>query len=100
MHHFTIATTLAVAVLAGSACADDRPPLASPLTFDEAIAIALKAQPGDIAEVALDRAEGRVVIDIEVINAAGEEVEFQLDARTGEIISTWIDDNPEDDPGE
>ena len=74
------------------------PPLASPLTFDEAIAIALEAQPGTIAEVALDRANGRVVIDIEVVDAAGNEVEMALDAESGEILWTHIDDDPANDP--
>ena len=81
-----------------SADSSSEPPLASPLTFNEAIAIALEAQPGTIAEVALDRADGRVVIDIEVVNADGDEVEFALDAETGEILSTHVDDDPANDP--
>lgn len=76
------------------------PPLASPLTFDEAIAIALEAQPGTIAEIGLERADGTVVIEIEVVNEAGEEIEFHLDAQSGEILSTWTDDDPTDDPGQ
>lgn len=96
------AAALAAMVFAGHALAqtDAEPPLASPLTFDEAIAIALKEQPGTVAEVALDRANGRVIIDIEVVNAAGEEVEFALDAANGEILWTHVDDDPTDDPDE
>ena len=73
--------------------------MASPLTFDQAIAIALEAQPGTIDEVALERADGRVVIDIEVINEDGDEVEFMLDAESGEILSIRTDYDPADDPG-
>lgn len=40
------------------------------------------------------------MIDIEVVNEAGHEVESTLDARIGEILSTKIDDGPSDDPGE
>ena len=95
-----LAAAIALAISSGqlSAQSSSEPPLASPLTFDEAIAIALEAQPGTIAEVALDRANGRVVIDIEVVNANGDEVEFALDAKSGEILWTHIDDDPTDDP--
>ncbi|MEL7454595.1 MAG: PepSY domain-containing protein [Pseudomonadota bacterium] len=78
---------------------DVEPLLTSPLTFNEAIAVALEAQPGTITEVALERANGKIVIEIEVVNSGGDEVEFQLDAQSGEILSTWIDDDPTDDPG-
>ncbi|MEM8948271.1 MAG: PepSY domain-containing protein [Pseudomonadota bacterium] len=96
------AAALALAISGGqlSAQSPSEPPLASPLTFDEAIAIALEAQPGRIAEVALDRANGRVVIDIEVVNASGDEVEFALDAESGEILWSHVDDDPTDDPDE
>ena len=95
-----IAAAFAAILTAGAVFAqtDPEPPLASPLTFDQAIAIALEEQPGEIAEVALDRANGRVVIDIEVVDENGEEVEFALDAQTGEILWTHIDDDPTDDP--
>ncbi|MEM7021721.1 MAG: PepSY domain-containing protein [Pseudomonadota bacterium] len=94
------AAALALAVSGGQllAQAGAEPPLASSLTFDEAIAIALEAQPGTIAEVALDRANGRVVIDIEVVDAAGHEIELALDAESGEILWTHVDDDPTDDP--
>ncbi|MEM7041696.1 MAG: PepSY domain-containing protein [Pseudomonadota bacterium] len=97
-----IAAALALAISSGelSAQSASEPPLASPLTFDEAIAIALEAQPGTIAEVALDRAIGRVVIDIEVVNANGDEVEFALDAENGEVLWTHVDDDPTNDPDE
>ncbi|GEM_PF-3491556 len=83
-----------------TAQADPEPPLASPLTFDKAIAIALEAQPGTIEEVALDRANGRVIIDIEVLTKAGDEVEFALDAQSGEILWSHVDDDPSNDPGQ
>ncbi|MEM7041694.1 MAG: PepSY domain-containing protein [Pseudomonadota bacterium] len=99
--HMIVAAT-ALSFLNGAALAEphDKPPLASPLTFDQAIAIALAEQPGEVFEIALERHDARVVTDIEVVNEAGHEVEFTLDARTGEILSTKIDDEPSDDPGE
>ncbi|SFL09805.1 PepSY domain-containing protein [Shimia haliotis] len=76
---------------------DALPPLSSPLTFDQAIAIALDHAPGQIVEIGLEREAEDVVIDIEVLNDAGEEVEFLLDAQTGEILATWTDDDINDD---
>ncbi|MEM9221875.1 MAG: PepSY domain-containing protein [Pseudomonadota bacterium] len=98
----TVKTTVLLAALSAATTpvwAQSSPPLASPLTFDEAIAVALAQQPGEIAEIALERAGGRVVIDIEVVTAAGEEVEFHLHPVTGEVLMTWVDDDPSDDPG-
>lgn len=76
------------------------PPLASPLTFDAASALALQEQPGKIVEIALEHVNGGVVIDIEVETEAGEEVEFHLDPESGDILATWVDDDPSDDPGD
>ena len=70
----------------------------TPLTIEEAIAIALEAQPGTVAEAEPDQFEGRPVIDIEIVNDAGQEVEFKVDVETGEILNQWIDDDPSDDP--
>lgn len=76
-----------------------QPPFASPLTIDEIIAVAQEAHPGTIVEFAMDRFEGKVVIDIEILNADGEEIEFKIDAQTGDILDVWTDDDPSDDPG-
>lgn len=97
----TSAVSLSLLSTMGSAqLAADQPPLASPLTFNEAISIALEEQPGTIAEIALERSNGDVVIDIEVINEVGDEIEFHLDPESGEILSSWTDDDPSNDPGE
>lgn len=68
------------------------------LTAEEAIAIALEAQTGTIGEAELDQFDGREVYDIEVINDAGQEIEFKVDVLTGDILNTWTDDDPTDDP--
>lgn len=69
--------------------------MASPLTFDEVIATALDAQPGEIDELVLDRHEGQVVVDVDVLTAAGEEGEFKIDAMSGETLTRWTDDDPD-----
>lgn len=68
------------------------------MTVDDAIAIALETQPGTIGEAELDVFEGKSAYDIEVINQAGKEIEFKIDAETGEILNVWTDDDPGDDP--
>lgn len=96
-HRFTapmLALTFGLATMPVAALAMDQ----NLLSAQEAIAIALAAEPGTIAEAELEKYKGRQVFDIEVVNAAGEEVEFQIDARTGEILKAWIDDDPSDDP--
>ncbi|MBO6507128.1 MAG: PepSY domain-containing protein [Roseibium sp.] len=73
-------------------------PPGTSLTVDQAIAIALEAQPGTIAEAEPDEFAGRPVFDIEVVNTAGKEIEFKVDRQSGEILNKWTDDNPADDP--
>ena len=68
------------------------------ISVEQAIAIALEAQAGTIGEAELDQFEGRPAYDIEVVNAAGDEIEFKVDAQTGEILNQWTDDDPTDDP--
>ncbi|MEM6888087.1 MAG: PepSY domain-containing protein [Pseudomonadota bacterium] len=68
------------------------------VTKDEAIAIALEAQPGTVAEAELDLFEGKAAYDIEILDEAGDEIEFKIDAETGEILDVWTDDDPSNDP--
>lgn len=94
----TLAAALSFASTTVHAGSASEPPLASPLTFDAAIAIALAEQPGEIAEIALERADGKVVIEIEVVAVSGEEHEFHLDPQSGAVLNRWRDDDPSDDP--
>lgn len=91
-----IALSAAFGLLSGDALAQSTPE--TRLTAEQAIAIALEAQAGTIGEAELDQFEGREVFDIEVINAAGDEIEFKVDVLTGDILNTWTDDDPTDDP--
>ena len=72
--------------------------VAPALSAEDAIAIALKVQPGTIGEAELDEFEGKRAYDIEVINDAGDEIEFKIDAETGAILNQWTDDDPSNDP--
>lgn len=68
------------------------------ITVEEAVAIALEAQPGTIGEAEIDTFEGKPTYDVEVVNQAGEEIEFKIDAETGDILNKWVDDDPSNDP--
>lgn len=89
-----LALSVGFLLLPVSALAMDKPNL----TAEEAIAIALEAQPGTVDEVELEKEDGREVFEVEVVNAAGQEIEFYIDAQSGEILQQSIDDDPSDDP--
>ena len=93
-----LAAMLSLASMAAQAQSMSKPPLASPLSFDAAIASAVAEQPGEIVEIGLERADGTVVIEIEVLAASGAEHEFHLDPVSGVVLNQWRDDDPSDDP--
>ncbi|GIT93221.1 hypothetical protein JANAI62_36350 [Jannaschia pagri] len=94
----TLALGLAAAPILAPAALAQTTQAATSITVEQAVAIALDAQAGTIGEAELDQFEGRPAYDIEVINAAGQEIEFKVDAETGEILNQWTDDDPTDDP--
>jgi len=61
------------------------------IDMKEAIDIALKEYPGKVKEAELDEEDGRLIYEIE-IKANGEEVDIDIDAKTGEILIIEIDD--------
>ncbi|MGD1886910.1 MAG: PepSY domain-containing protein [Cohaesibacteraceae bacterium] len=92
-----IAIALAASLLAAPVLAQTASETPA-ISVEQAIAIALEVQAGTIGEAELDQFEGRAAYDIEVVNAAGDEIEFKVDAETGEILNQWTDDAPTDDP--
>lgn len=86
-------SVVTLGILIGPAMAQD-----TELTMNDAIAIALKAQPGTVEEAERDQFNGRVVAEIEIVNEAGEEIELAIDLASGEILSIVTDDDPTDDP--
>lgn len=90
---------VAIGVLAANpTLAQSTSTVAPALTAEDAIAIALKVQPGTIGEAELDEFDGKPAYDIEVINDVGDEIEFKIDAETGAILNQWTDDDPSNDP--
>lgn len=96
---WSLGVVAALLVLTSSLPAQTQETAALPtLSVEDAIAIALEAQTGTIAEAELDEFEGKPAYDIEVINSDGLEIEFKIDAETGAILNTWVDDDPSNDP--
>lgn len=84
------ATAATLGVLAASAIAQD-----TQLSLDDAIAIAIEAQPGTVEDAEREQFNGRVVAEIEVLTEAGEEVELLIDLANGAILSVVVDDDEE-----
>lgn len=61
------------------------------ISMSEAIAIALAKAPGKVDEAELDRDDGLVYYEIEIETDRGE-VEIEVDAYTGQILSIEYDD--------
>ncbi|MEM6500134.1 MAG: PepSY domain-containing protein, partial [Pseudomonadota bacterium] len=94
---FGTIAVFAATVSAGPTLAQENASTAQ-LTLQEAANIALSVQPGTVAEAERDQFEGRAVADIEIVNEAGEEIEFKVDLESDEILNVWTDDDPTDDP--
>lgn len=69
---------------------------ATGLTADQAIAIALTEVPGELTEVEREYENGRQVFEIEIIDADGAEIEVEIDAETGDILTVEVDDEGKD----
>ena len=63
----------------------------TPLTHDEAIKAALAAMPGNIIKTELDRDDGVLVWEVELVNNENQHYEFEIDAYTGKILETERD---------
>jgi len=63
----------------------------TPLTHDEAIQAALAAMPGNIIKTELDREDGALVWEVELVNNENQHYEFEIDAYTGKILETERD---------
>jgi len=51
-----------------------------------------KTHPGKVLEVELERKHGRVLYEIEILDAEGKVWEFKVDPRTGDIVKQKAED--------
>lgn len=68
------------------------------ITADEATAIALNAVSGDVISVELENEDGYLVYGIHIQNAEGT-WDVKVDAGTGDLLKTEIDDGSEGSEG-
>lgn len=83
-----ILTGLAVGTVSAQAAAD-----ATGLTEAQAIEIALLEVPGEVQEVELEKEDGIMVYEIEILNAAGQEFEVEIAAATGAVLEVEAEDD-------
>jgi uncharacterized membrane protein YkoI len=69
-------------------------PAATPLTADQAMAVATQASPGRVVEVDQETDEPTGLrYDVTVRHDDGTATEIEVDAATGQILSTELDDD-------
>ncbi len=68
-------------------------PAAVNLDTTAAIETALKEVPGTVHKTELERENGRMIYEIEIVTADGQEMEVEIDAETGAILKIEADDD-------
>lgn len=63
------------------------------LTIDDAIKVALADMPGKVIEAELEKDDGVMVWEIELVNNQNELYEFEIDANSGAILESERDDD-------
>ena len=66
--------------------------LPTSVTMEEAIKTATTQFPGKVLEAELESEDGKVMYEVEIVNAAGEIREFEIDAQSGKILSFELED--------
>ena len=63
------------------------------LSLEEAIGKAKAKFPGQVLETELENEEGKAVYEIEIASTTGVVTEIKVDAQSGELLSSEIDDD-------
>ncbi len=63
------------------------------LGIDEAMKIALADTPGKVIEAEIEKDDGLVVWEIEIVNNQNQVYEFEIDANSGAILENERDDD-------
>jgi hypothetical protein len=67
--------------------------LTAKLSMEEAIATAKTKFPGQVLETELENEHGQTVYEIEIAGTTGVVTEIKIDAQTGELLSSDIEDH-------
>lgn len=63
----------------------------SRISIEDAMSIATEQIPGEVVKVELDREDGILIYEIEIINTQGIKYEIEIDAQTGRILNMRLD---------
>ena len=69
--------------------------LTAKLSMEEAIATAKTKFPGQVLEAELETDHGQAVYEIEIAGTTGAVTEIKIDAQSGELLSSDIEDQDE-----
>jgi hypothetical protein len=70
-------------------------PLTAKLSMAEAIATAKTKFPGQVLEAEFETEHGQAVYEIEIASTTGAVTEIKIDAQSGELLSSDIEDQDE-----
>ena len=74
--------------------------LTAKLSMEEAITKAKTKFPGQVLESELENEDGQTVYEIEIASTNGVVTEVKVDAQTGELLSSEIEDQDEQEQSE
>src|SRR5680860_1818050 len=73
--------------------------LPTSVTMEEAIKTATTQFPGKVLEAELESEDGKVIYEVEIVNATGEIREVEVDAQSGKILSSELEDQDTHEKG-
>lgn len=71
-------------------------PAALPIGQDQAMSIALQSVPGSVVATELESEDGVAVWEIEILDSANRTVELEIDAHTGDVLASEVEDDDND----
>lgn len=96
MAGLVLSGSLMGAVLA-QAGSDTTEQVETQLTEAQAIEIALQNVPGEVQEIELEKEDGVMIYEIEVVKADGQEFEIEIAADSGTVLEVEAEDDDDDD---
>ena len=75
-------------LLSGAAIAEDKPAAGAKITEDQAKAVALKAMPGKVTGVAIEKKKGKTVYVVEIMTEKKGERDVFVDIVSGKVVGT------------
>ena len=87
----TLAALFAASLGAGIVTAQTKINETAKVTETQAIEIALAEVPGQVTETELEHERGKLIYEVEIAAADGQEMEVDIDAQTGQVLEVEAD---------